>query len=168
MYKVFSVAGGHQIFWCPSAPTHYSDKVYYSEKVYPAPNNAHRQCKRLNLTRAFDAFLKSNDFKKSIIDSTKFSWQTGDGHFNVELFVDGSWRTEKHDPLCNKYETPGIVLGLPTLDCDEMPQFIEKDGTEEEWLNLAFANESYEIEKELKNDLYLQLGIRKREQHATK
>jgi len=48
MYKVFKVQGGWQIFYCPSVPLHYSDKVPYSEKVYPQPQGAHRRCAQLN------------------------------------------------------------------------------------------------------------------------
>ena len=47
-YKVFAVEGGHQIFWCPSAPLHYDDKRPYSDKVYPFPNSAYRRAKQLN------------------------------------------------------------------------------------------------------------------------
>ncbi len=47
-YKVFPVAGGFRIFWCPSAPTHYNDKVPYDGKVYPQKQGAYRRCKTLN------------------------------------------------------------------------------------------------------------------------
>lgn len=48
MYKVFAVAGGYQIFWCPSAPVHYSDRVPYDGYVYPARSAAYRRAKQLN------------------------------------------------------------------------------------------------------------------------
>ncbi len=48
MYKVFPVAGGWQIFYCPSAPLHYDDKRPYDDRVYTHRNAAHRRCKRLN------------------------------------------------------------------------------------------------------------------------
>ncbi len=48
MYKVFKVAGGYQIFWCPSAPTHYTDKVPYNDRIYPQRQGAYRKCHQLN------------------------------------------------------------------------------------------------------------------------
>lgn len=47
MYKVFSVEGGYQIFWCPSAPTHFNDRVSYDGHIYTHRNAAHRRCKQL-------------------------------------------------------------------------------------------------------------------------
>ncbi len=48
MYKVFAVEGGYEIFWCPSAPTHFSDKIPYDSKVYSKRQAAYRRCKQLN------------------------------------------------------------------------------------------------------------------------
>jgi hypothetical protein len=49
MYKVFEVEGcGFQIFWCPSAPIHYNDRVPYNDKIYPQRQGAYRKCKQLN------------------------------------------------------------------------------------------------------------------------
>ena len=48
MYKVFAVEGGYQIFWCPSAPIHYNDKVPYNDKVYTTRPAAYRRVKQLN------------------------------------------------------------------------------------------------------------------------
>lgn len=48
MYKVFPVEDGFQIFWCPSAPLHYNDKIPYNNKVYPQKQAAYRRCKQLN------------------------------------------------------------------------------------------------------------------------
>lgn len=47
-YKVFDVPGGYQIFWCPSAPIHYNDKIPYSDHIYPQRQGAYRKCKQLN------------------------------------------------------------------------------------------------------------------------
>lgn len=47
-YKVFPVEGGFQIFWCPSAPIHYNDKIPYNDRVYPQKQGAYRRCKALN------------------------------------------------------------------------------------------------------------------------
>ena len=48
MYKVFQVEGGYEIFWCPSAPIHYNDKVSYDGKVYSTRPAAYRRVKQLN------------------------------------------------------------------------------------------------------------------------
>jgi hypothetical protein len=48
MYKVFEVEGGWQIFWCPSGPTHYNDKVPYDGKIYSKRPAAYRRVKQLN------------------------------------------------------------------------------------------------------------------------
>ena len=48
MYKVYQVEGGFQIFWCPSAPLHYNDRVPYDDKVYSTRAAAYRRVKQLN------------------------------------------------------------------------------------------------------------------------
>jgi hypothetical protein len=48
MYKVFAVEGGYEIFWCPSAPTHFADKIAYDGKVYTTRPAAYRRVKQLN------------------------------------------------------------------------------------------------------------------------
>lgn len=48
MYKVFKVAGGWEIFWCPSAPIHFNDRVPYDGKVYSTRPAAYRRVKQLN------------------------------------------------------------------------------------------------------------------------
>lgn len=47
-YKVFEVSGGYQIFWCPSAPMHYNDKIPHSDHIYRHRQGAYRRCKQLN------------------------------------------------------------------------------------------------------------------------
>lgn len=51
-YKVFEVdtdkGKQYQIFWCPSAPIHYNDKIPYNDKLYPQRQGAYRKCKQLN------------------------------------------------------------------------------------------------------------------------
>jgi hypothetical protein len=47
-YKVYKVEGGWQIYWCPSAPTHYADRVPFSDKIYPYRPAAYRKVKQLN------------------------------------------------------------------------------------------------------------------------
>jgi hypothetical protein len=43
MYRVYRVKGGFQIFYCPSAPRHYNDKVPYDGKVYTKQQAAYRK-----------------------------------------------------------------------------------------------------------------------------
>ena len=47
MFKVFEVEGGFQIFWCPSAPMHYADKIPHDDKVYKHRQAAYRRRKQL-------------------------------------------------------------------------------------------------------------------------
>jgi hypothetical protein len=48
MYKVFRVAEGYQIFWCPSAPLHYDGRVSYDGRIYPKRQAAYRRCQQLS------------------------------------------------------------------------------------------------------------------------
>lgn len=48
MYKVFAVEGGFEIFWCPSAPIHFNDKIAYDGKIYSTRPAAYRRVKQLN------------------------------------------------------------------------------------------------------------------------
>lgn len=55
MYRVFPVEGGYQIFWCPSAPHHYTDKVAYIDPknvskhgIYTKRQAAYRRITELN------------------------------------------------------------------------------------------------------------------------
>lgn len=47
MFKVFEVEGGYQIFWCPSAPKHYQDRIPHDGKVYSKKQAAYRRVKQL-------------------------------------------------------------------------------------------------------------------------
>lgn len=56
MFRVFEVPRssgegksekGYQIFWCPSAPLHYADKIPHDEKVYAHKQAAYRRKKQL-------------------------------------------------------------------------------------------------------------------------
>lgn len=47
MFRVFPVEGGYQIFWCPSAPMHYADKIPHGEKIYKYRQAAYRRKKQL-------------------------------------------------------------------------------------------------------------------------
>jgi hypothetical protein len=78
MHKVFQVDGGFQIFWCPSHPKHYADKVPASERVYRQKQAAYRRCKQLNEER--EKKMKSNlryATKDSIITAIHVLWERG-------------------------------------------------------------------------------------------
>jgi len=47
MFKVFPVEGGYEIFWCPSAPRHYQDKIPHDGKVYTKKQAAYRRVSQL-------------------------------------------------------------------------------------------------------------------------
>lgn len=47
MYKVFKVGEKWQIFWCPSAPHHYNDRVPVDGREYDFRQAAYRRCKQL-------------------------------------------------------------------------------------------------------------------------
>jgi len=107
-----------------------------------------------SLKEDLETFLDSPDFKYAIESATIASW--GGAERCLELLPDGSYRIlyyEHHDHEQSKYDSPGAVLMLPSLDCGEMPQFVEGGGTQQEWLNYAFANERDEIEKGLREEL---------------
>lgn len=106
------------------------------------------------LDQGLEAFIASPDFKEAIAGASIASWKGAERY--LELFPDGSYRIlhyEHHERGQSKYESPGDLLILPSFDCAEMPQFIEDGGTEQEWFDLAFANERDEIEQELKQNL---------------
>lgn len=48
LYRVFKVGDQYQIFYCPSAPIHYNDRVPYNGRLYPKRQAAYRRCKQLN------------------------------------------------------------------------------------------------------------------------
>lgn len=106
------------------------------------------------LEQGLEAFLASPDFKEAVESATIASWK-GD-EVRVEILPDASWRKiyYGHGEFAQmKYETPGAILLVSPLECAEMPAFIEDGGTQQEWFDLAFANERDEIEKGLREDL---------------
>lgn len=46
-FKVYPVEGGFQIFWCPSAPKHYQDRIPHDDKIYTKRQAAYRRVKQL-------------------------------------------------------------------------------------------------------------------------
>lgn len=56
-YKVFKVDGGYEVYWCPSAPMHYADKISVDGRVYPQKQAAYRR--RDALKKKLEARLES-------------------------------------------------------------------------------------------------------------
>lgn len=107
-----------------------------------------------SISAAFEAFLKSSDFRAGLINSTKASWSGWD--FRVELFEDGTWRLlskMRTEWAKNRYVSPGVILKLPVLDDDGLQEAMETGIDEGEYLSLCFDNEEAELTQELRQSL---------------
>jgi hypothetical protein len=68
------------------------------------------------IQNAFDAFM-SDDFQSAVDSSTKASWY---GHsYSVELFDDGSYRLLHSKDIGTLYDSPGLILVVPSLSDEE-------------------------------------------------
>lgn len=94
-----------------------------------------------NFEQVLESFLASDDFKSSVISATKASW--GGSGYSVELFADGTHRVLWNSQIGNKYETPGVILSLPTIS-DDVP---------EEQLSEGFDAEEDELKDEIRERL---------------
>ena len=47
-YKVYKVGDRWEIFWCPSAPVQYTDRIPYDGKLYTKRPAAYRRVKQLS------------------------------------------------------------------------------------------------------------------------
>jgi len=66
---------------------------------------------------AFEAFIVDSA-EDAIISSTQAGY--GGSGYSVELFDDGTFRVLWNNEIGNLYESPGLILGIPQLDTDEM------------------------------------------------
>lgn len=98
---------------------------------------------------ALDNFLRSDDFKAGVISSTKAGW--GGGHYSVELFDDGTYRTLWSNQIGNLYRSPGAILALPAFDAENVQEI--EGWTEEEVFDQAFLLEQDDMEKSLRDAL---------------
>lgn len=104
------------------------------------------------LQTVLESYLESNDFSEGVKASTKASW--GGGGYSVELFPDGTWRNLWNSDIGNLYESPGAILGLPTLDDSDYQEcVVNGDMSEEEFFALGFANEAEELAGSLRDSL---------------
>lgn len=67
-------------------------------------------------TQAFQLFM-SESFESAVDSSTQASW--GGGSYSVELFGDGSYRVLDTNSIGNRYDSPGIILQIPSLNEEE-------------------------------------------------
>lgn len=102
-----------------------------------------------------EEFLESDDFKQGVISSTKASW--GGSGYSVELLPnpDKPWQILWNNEIGNKYENPGIILGLPTLEDDDVSE-ADEIMDEEYLLGEAFDIERDDLVKELREKLDLE------------
>jgi hypothetical protein len=66
---------------------------------------------------AFDKFMAS-DIEEAIMKSTQAGF--GGGGYSVELFIGGAYRLLWNNQIGNLYESPGMIIGVPQLNDDEM------------------------------------------------
>ena len=101
------------------------------------------------LTQALENFLQSHAFQEGVIDSTRASW--GGSTCSVELFPNGSYRVI-WNKIGNRYESTGIILGLPVLSTDEMQNYIDDGaGTEDDFLLNEFLNNQEDLKVEMRD-----------------
>jgi hypothetical protein len=104
-----------------------------------------------NFKATLEAFLQSGELGDAVVSATKAGW--GGSGYSVELFEDGSWQVLWDNQIGNLYESPGVILGLWQLNCDEMNDFIDRGGSEEDFFFLEFENDREEIEQDLRDQL---------------
>jgi hypothetical protein len=106
------------------------------------------------LEQTLEKFLDSPDFGEGCKKATKASW--GGSGYSVELFADGTWRVLWDNEIGNKYESPGEILGLPTLDDDDYQECVAADDapmTEDDYFFSVFQNNEEELKQFLRDKL---------------
>lgn len=103
------------------------------------------------LSSTLEQYLESEDFKQGVIDSTRASW--GGSCYKVEIMPDGTWRNLWANQIGNRYESEGVIIALPALDCSDMEEFTEGGRTEDEYFSLSFDNARDELVSELRDAL---------------
>jgi hypothetical protein len=101
-----------------------------------------------------ETFLSSDDFKKSLIASTRASW--GGSGYSVELFPDGHWTVLWDNQIGNLYISPGVILGIPTFEDDNYQEMVNaevKPISENEFFDLCFDAESEELAQSMRDAL---------------
>ncbi len=102
----------------------------------------------MKLQETLEAFLASEDFFTGVRSSTKASWSGG--NYCVELFLDGSWRMEWSNSIGNLYESQGSMLNLPILDIEDMADFLDHGGSEDDFFAAQFEVEEEDLKSTLR------------------
>lgn len=85
----------------------------------------------MSIKHAFESFME-NGFQSAVDSSTKASW--GGSGYSVELFDDGTYRVLWDNQIGNLYNSPGLILSVPSLgdeEWDEDPDIRFYDNAEE-------------------------------------
>jgi len=159
-YKVYKTVGGWSLMFLDVQG---NSRPVDGDKVYPSRQNAYRRCKQLNqniLMKVLENYLKSDDFKAGVIASTRASWN-GSG-YSVELLYDGTWANIWNNSIGNLYDSPGVLLRIPTFTDDGtyeeavngvgLPEG-QEPMSEEDYFDLCFANEAENLANELREAL---------------
>lgn len=106
--------------------------------------------KEERLKQSLEAFLASEDFYDGMVAATRASW-SGSGYV-VELFEDGRWSVLWDNSIGNKYNSPGVILGMPTLDDSDLQEYLDKNGVEGEdgYWELVYSNDEDDLKNELR------------------
>ena len=86
----------------------------------------------MSVKKAFESFM-AQDFQSACDSATQASW--GGSGYSVELFDDGHYRVLWDNQIGNLYDSPGLILSVPTLGDDEWdkdPSIRFYDNAEEE------------------------------------
>lgn len=70
----------------------------------------------MSIQQAFDSFMAVS-FESAVDSSTKASW--GGSNYSVELFDDGTHRVLWDNQIGNIYDSPGLILPVPSLGDEE-------------------------------------------------
>jgi hypothetical protein len=141
------------------APYYYDNKDlaeealrFYNRQERKGNDMAGRPTKEMKLHDALENYLKSDDFKTGVIAATRASW--GGSGYSVELLPDRTSRNLWNSQIGNRYESEGIILPLPTLDTDDMSEYVDGGaGSEDDFLAEAFENEREELAQLVRNTL---------------
>lgn len=104
-----------------------------------------------------EKFFQSEDFSNGVVASTKAGW--GGSGYSVELFPNGDWRVLWNNEIGNLYNTPGIILNLPTLDDSDYHDALNGEGSysipveEDEWFYWQMDAELEDIMQSLRDEL---------------
>lgn len=99
-----------------------------------------------------DKFLASDEFGSALMKATRASW--GGSGYSVEIFPDGHWRVLWDNEIGNLYDSPGVILGLPTLDDSDYQECVVDGGMdEEEFFYQVYENDVEELAQSMRDAL---------------